>query len=186
MAANESIVNRFRETFSGTRAILAGIVVFFLLILAAIFISRATALAAPAQPIDFSHEKHSQAGLECVFCHSQALRSDIAGIPSVEFCIGCHTTIASEAEQIQILQGYWDRQEPIPWVAVNDLPDHTYFSHQVHLSARVSCETCHGPVASMARLKPLNTMDMGWCLTCHLDQPEEKVTRLADCLACHQ
>lgn len=186
MAANESIVNRFRETFSGTRAILAGIVVFFLLILAAIFISRAAALAAPAQPIDFSHEKHSQAGLECVFCHSQALRSDIAGIPSVEFCIGCHTTIASETEQIQILQGYWDRQEPIPWVAVNDLPDHTYFSHQVHLSARVSCETCHGPVASMARLKPLNTMDMGWCLTCHLDQPEEKVARLADCLACHQ
>ncbi len=179
-------MKRIQDTFSGTHALLLGIIVFLLLILAAIFISRATALAAPEQPIDFSHKKHNDAGLECLFCHSQAQRSDIAGIPSVKFCIECHQTIATEAEQIQILQGYWDRQEPIPWVAVNDLPDHTYFSHQVHLAARVSCETCHGPVGTMAKVKPLNTMDMGWCLTCHLEQPEEKVARLADCLACHQ
>lgn len=179
-------MNSLRDVFSGTRAILLGIAVFVLLILAAILFSRATALAAPDQPIEFSHKKHDDAGLECLFCHSQALRSDIAGIPSVKFCIECHQTIATEAEQIQILQGYWDRQEPIPWVAVNDLPDHTYFSHKVHLSARVSCETCHGPVGTMAQVKPLNTMDMGWCLTCHLEQPDEQVARLADCLACHQ
>jgi hypothetical protein len=29
-------------------------------------------------------------------------------------------------------------------------------------------------------------MDMGWCLRCHLEQPQEKVARLADCIACHQ
>jgi hypothetical protein len=29
-------------------------------------------------------------------------------------------------------------------------------------------------------------MDMGWCLDCHLEQPEEKIARLADCLACHK
>jgi hypothetical protein len=29
-------------------------------------------------------------------------------------------------------------------------------------------------------------MDMGWCLDCHVNQPEEKVARLADCLACHK
>jgi hypothetical protein len=180
------MMKRLRDNFSGTPAIFAGIAIFILLILAAILISRTTALAAPDQPIDFSHKKHSDAGLECLFCHSQALRSDIAGIPSVKFCIGCHQTIATEAEQIQILQGYWDRQEPIPWVAVNDLPDHTYFSHRAHVSARVSCETCHGAVGTMTQVKPLNTMDMGWCLTCHLEQPDEKVARLADCLACHQ
>lgn len=177
-----------RSRFSpfGTRTIFFIIAVFLLLTLAAIFISRTSALAAPNQPIDFSHKTHDDAGLECLFCHSQALRSDAAGIPSVEFCIGCHTNIATEAAEIQILQGFWERQEPIPWVAVNDLPDHTFFSHRVHLSARVNCETCHGPVGSMAQVKPLNTMDMGWCLTCHLDQPDEKVARLADCMACHQ
>lgn len=179
-------MTRSRFSLFGTRSIFVILGVFIILTVAAIFFSRASALAAPNQPIDFSHEKHDEAGLECLFCHSQAMRSDIAGIPSVEFCIGCHQTIATESDEIQILQGFWDRQEPIPWVAVNDLPDHTYFSHQVHLSARVNCETCHGPVGSMAQVKPLNTMDMGWCLTCHLDQPEEKVARLADCLACHQ
>ena len=177
---------RSRFSLYGNKTILAIIGAVIILTIAAIFFSRASALAAPNQPIDFSHEKHDEAGLECLFCHSQAMRSDFAGIPSVEFCIGCHKTIATEADEIQTLQGFWDRQEPIPWVAVNDLPDHTYFSHQAHLSARVNCETCHGPVSSMAQVKPLNTMDMGWCLTCHLDQPDEKVARLADCMACHQ
>jgi hypothetical protein len=180
-------MKNIKTVFSGTRVILVGIVIFLLLIVAAIYISRSTALAAPVQPIDFSHKRHTDAGLQCLFCHSQAQRSDIAGIPSVRFCIECHRTIATESEQIQILQGYWDRQEPIPWVAVNDLPDHTFFSHQVHIAAPLSCETCHGPVGTMDQLKPLNTMDMGWCLTCHLEQEdEEKVARLADCMACHQ
>lgn len=179
-------MNRLRNSLFGNRALLGWVFIFVLLVSAAIVLTRAKALAAPNQPIEFSHQKHADAGVECLFCHSQAQRSDSAGIPSVQFCIGCHQTIATESEQIQVLQGYWDRQEPIPWVAVNDLPDHTFFSHRVHLSARVSCETCHGPVASMAQLKPLNTMDMGWCLTCHLKQPDEKVARLADCLACHQ
>jgi hypothetical protein len=29
-------------------------------------------------------------------------------------------------------------------------------------------------------------MDMGWCLNCHVNQPEEKIGRLTDCLACHK
>jgi hypothetical protein len=29
-------------------------------------------------------------------------------------------------------------------------------------------------------------MDMGWCIECHLDQPEAQVKRLVDCLACHK
>jgi len=38
----------------------------------------------------------------------------------------------------------------------------------------------------MAAARPVRRMDMGWCLNCHLEQPEEKVARLADCLACHK
>lgn len=82
--------------------------------------------------------------------------------------------------------GYWERGEPIPWERVTDMPDHVYFSHQPHLLSGLSCENCHGAVAEMSVAKPVVVMDMGWCLNCHLEQPEDKVARLADCLACHK
>jgi hypothetical protein len=156
------------------------------LTVAAILLSQQAALAAPDQPIDFSHQLHNQAGVQCLFCHPNPMRSDIAGIPSVERCAGCHTVIASERPAVQVLLGYWDRQEPIPWQRVTTMPDHVYFSHQPHVLAGLSCETCHGEVGLMTVAQLTVNMDMGWCLNCHLEQPEEKVARLADCLACHE
>lgn len=156
------------------------------LVAAAILISQRAALAAPDQPIAFSHELHDTAGVQCLFCHTSPLRSDVAGIPSVQRCAGCHRTIATDRPEIQIVMGYWDRGEAIPWQRVADMPDHVFFSHQPHLQSGVSCETCHGPVAEMTVAKPVVVMDMGWCLDCHLEQPEDKVGRLADCLACHK
>jgi hypothetical protein len=82
--------------------------------------------------------------------------------------------------------GYWERGEPIPWVRVNAQPDFVFFSHQPHLGAGLNCETCHGDVGSMTVARPAVKMDMGWCLDCHLKQPEAKVARLADCLTCHK
>jgi hypothetical protein len=114
------------------------------------------------------------------------MRSDVAGIPSVERCAGCHRTSANERDEIQVLMGYWEREEPIPWQPVVKMADHVFFSHQPHLLASVSCETCHGEVGQMEDTHPTLNMDMGWCLGCHLDQPEQKVARLADCLACHK
>jgi hypothetical protein len=157
-----------------------------LLVLAAILISRLVAQAAPSQPIAFDHSLHDQAAIECLYCHPNALRSDVAGIPSVQKCIGCHQTIATERPEVQVLIGYWERQEPILWNPVNEPLDFVYFSHQPHLSAGVNCEICHGNVAEMTVARPAIRMDMGWCLNCHLEQPEEKVARLTDCIACHK
>lgn len=156
------------------------------LVVAAILISRRAALAAPRQPIDFSHQVHDAAGVQCVFCHTSPLRSDVAGIPSVQRCAGCHRTIATDRPQVQLVMGYWERGEPIPWERVVEMPDHVFFSHQPHLQSGVNCETCHGSVAQMRAAEPAIYMDMGWCLNCHLEQPDEKVGRLADCLACHK
>lgn len=161
-------------------------VVIVLLVLAAILLSQRAALAAPSQPIAFSHKRHQDVGIPCLFCHPNPMRSDVAGIPSVERCVGCHQVIANDRPQIQAVLGYWERDEAIPWQPVLDLADHVYFSHQPHLGAGISCETCHGDVGQMTVTRPVETMDMGWCLDCHLRQPEEKVARLADCLACHQ
>ncbi len=156
------------------------------LVLGAILLSQRAALAAPAQPIEFSHRIHATEGVPCLFCHPNALRSPIAGIPSVQRCMGCHAVIATNRPRIQILSGYWERGEPIPWVRVNAEPDFVFFSHQPHLSAGLNCEACHGDVARMEVAQPVVRMDMGWCLDCHLKQPEEDSARLADCLACHE
>ena len=153
---------------------------------AGVILTRAQVFAAPEQPIAYSHQTHVESGVQCLFCHSSALRSDVAGIPSVQNCMGCHTVIATDSAAIQELAGYWERREPIPWVRVNAQPDFVYFSHQPHIGAGLNCETCHGDVGQMSVARPVVKMDMGWCLDCHLKQPEEKVARLADCLACHK
>ncbi len=156
------------------------------LVVAGILLTRAEALAAPAQPLPYSHKVHVEAGVQCLFCHTAALRSDVASLPSVQKCVGCHTLISADEEPIQELLGYWERGEPIPWVRVQQQPDFVFFSHQAHLGASLNCETCHGDVGQMTVARPVVQMDMGWCLECHIEQPEEKVARLADCLTCHK
>ncbi len=155
-------------------------------VLGGVVLTRAQVLAAPDQPIAYSHQTHVEAGVQCLFCHTSPLRSDVAGIPSVQKCMGCHTIIATDNEAVQALTSYWKRGEPIPWNRVNQQPDFVYFSHQAHLGAGINCETCHGDVGHMVVARPVVRMDMGWCLNCHLKQPEEKLTRQADCLTCHK
>jgi c(7)-type cytochrome triheme protein len=153
---------------------------------AAILITRVRLLATPGQPMSFSHRAHAEAGVQCLYCHTQAPRSTIAGIPSVERCMGCHKIIATEDEAVQQLAGYWERSEAIPWTPINDQPDFVYFSHQPHLEAGLNCETCHGNVGAMDQTRPTLRMDMGWCLGCHTEQEPEHVARLVDCVTCHQ
>ena len=173
---------------TGRRSFVIALIAIALLVGAAYWrTNRASeASAASDQPIPFSHRVHAQAGVQCLFCHSSALRSDVAGIPSVQKCMGCHQTIAADREPVKVLADYWQRQEPIHWQPVNTMPDFVFFSHQPHLGAGVSCETCHGNVGQMDVARQQTNMDMGWCLDCHSKQPKEKTDRLADCLLCHK
>jgi c(7)-type cytochrome triheme protein len=83
------------------------------------------------------------------------------------------------------LTGYWNRQEPIPWVRVNRLPRFVYFSHQVHVvGGGLNCERCHGDVGQMTAVRPVLSMNMGWCLSCHEQQSD--AAQLRDCQVCHQ
>jgi c(7)-type cytochrome triheme protein len=141
--------------------------------------------AAPQQPIPFNHQVMVQLGIDCQFCHTDARRSISAGMPSVEKCMGCHQFVATNTPAIQQLTAYWQRQAPIQWVRVNQLPRFVYFSHEVHVTvAGLDCAQCHGDVAHMAEARPVVTMDMGWCLKCHEKQPN--APQLKDCLICHQ
>jgi formamidopyrimidine-DNA glycosylase len=162
-----------------TLLIIAGLVV-------GVFLTRAQVFAAQEQPVAYSHKVHVEAGLQCLFCHSSALRSDIAGIPSMQKCMGCHATIAIDNSDVKDLAGYWERGEPIPWIRVAWQPEFVYFSHQAHLKAGENCETCHGNIGQMTVTQSVVKMDMGWCLNCHSKQADNKVARLADCLTCHK
>ena len=79
---------------------------------------------------------------------------------------------------------------PIPWVRVHNIPDFVYFDHRVHVARGLACETCHGPVQSMERIRQFSSLSMGWCVDCHREtpadvggEPEEHAS--LDCAACH-
>ena len=135
----------------------------------------------PDQPIAFDHKVHvTDYDIQCLYCHSYADRSPFAGVPSVERCMGCHLIVAAQTEGVQILNGYWQRGEPIPWIKVNVLPRFVHFNHEAHIRAQVDCAECHGKVETMSKVARVASLEMGWCLECHR-QEEASV----DCLTCH-
>jgi hypothetical protein len=169
-----------------TRRLILGVVaiVGVIVLVGACLLVTPRTQAAPEQPIAFNHQVMVQLGIQCLFCHTEARRSPAAGIPSVARCMGCHTVIAADTPVIKQVAGYWDRQEPIPWARVNQLPRFVFFSHQVHIAAGRNCEDCHGDVGHMTVDHPVLTMNMGWCLTCHEQQPN--AAQLQDCVVCHR
>lgn len=81
-------------------------------------------------------------------------------------------------------------QTPIQWVRIHNLPDFAYFDHRPHVGAGVTCQTCHGPVESMERVRQFQALNMGWCVNCHRDSNKSgvngrKVNAPLDCSACH-
>ena len=80
--------------------------------------------------------------------------------------------------------------KPIEWVRVHNIPDFVYFDHRVHVAREIACETCHGPVQSMERVRQFSDLSMGWCVDCHRQNaaavggpPEEHAS--TDCASCH-
>jgi len=169
--------------------------------------SLVTVAGAPTQPILFSHVVHAGSfQIGCQFCHADARRSEYAGLPSVERCMGCHRIIgAQDNPEIQKIHRYAERGEPVPWVRVFKMPEFTYFPHKPHVRAGVECQTCHGPVERMrvvgattgptllndlkhlVGLRPSSPpLTMGWCLDCHREQNATRGMRAPlDCVTCH-
>jgi len=137
------------------------------------------------QPIGFNHKAMVSKGVSCLYCHSGAMRSETAGIPSEQKCMGCHKSIARDKPEVAKLIGYWNHQEAIPWIRVNTLPRFVHYSHQVHVAgAGLNCENCHGDVGQMSVDKPVVQMNMGWCLDCHKKQSNAQ--QLNSCETCHK
>ena len=140
--------------------------------------------AAPIQPINFSHKIHAGDNqVPCLYCHTYADRTPSAGVPSVEKCIGCHKTIATDKPEIQKLAQYWADQKPIEWIKVHDVPDFVHFTHKRHVKAGLACQECHGRVETMDVIERVAPMNMPWCVGCHT---ERQVEHGRDCWTCHK
>jgi hypothetical protein len=148
---------------------------------------------APDQPIPYSHRLHAGTlKIPCLYCHSGALRSRVAGIPAVATCMNCHTVTRTGSALIRKLADVYASGAPLKWARIYALPDHVYFDHRPHVKAGILCQICHGEVQEMEVVYQKMVLRMGSCLGCHRD-PRDALpadTRIKrgpeHCNACHR
>ncbi len=138
----------------------------------------------PEQPIKFSHKLHAgEHEIACQYCHNSVEKSRHAGIPSVNVCMNCHKAIQkgpkygeTEIAKIYEAAGFdpktntYDpnKQKPIEWIKVHNLPDHVYFNHSQHVVVgKIECQTCHGDLKTMTVAEQKSPLTMKWCIECH-------------------
>jgi len=158
---------------------------------------------APAQPIAFSHKLHAGTlSMACQYCHFNAERGMSAGVPPVATCLNCHRYVdpnhSPELGKLYRAAGLKpDRTrdpkgspQPVAWNRVHTLPEFVRFDHSRHVIAGVICQTCHGPVESMDRIRQAATLAMGMCVNCHRTVNHHGVNgrvvhASVDCVSCH-
>jgi len=156
------------------------------------------------QPIEFPHNTHTdKLGMNCMYCHTYARRSAVAGIPPLAKCMGCHQFVPSVADtpRIKKLVEYWEKKEAIPWKKVHDLPDFVRFNHERHIQRFVfkqdkpvqeACGLCHGNFKAVTVAEKKEPLTMGWCVSCHeKDHPVDRNSAMTskgpnDCWQCHK
>lgn len=158
------------------------------------------------QPIEFPHKAHlelKERKFECTTCHDRAVKGPVAGRPSTQKCLSCHSGAEAKSPEEKKLRAFSEKGGEIRWQRVWRLPSHVYFSHRTHVvSAQVKCQTCHGPMETLTRppARPLKKLTMDDCIGCHeqWQWPKEKekgtepvkvaaARRVStDCNACHK
>lgn len=146
------------------------------------------------QPINFPHDRHvKDMKINCMYCHTYARRSKVAGIPPTSKCMGCHKMIATDKPRIKKLTEYWEKGESPKWLKVHDVPDYVHFTHEKHIRKFVFdadfpvqdvqqvCAVCHGEVRAMTVAEKKKSLTMGFCRRCH-----EANGGPGDCWACHK
>jgi hypothetical protein len=179
---------------------------------------------APVQPIAYSHKVHAgDLKMQCTYCHFAAEKSRHAGIPPLNVCMNCHSSVTATLAAVKLeeqnaqkanraaqpvesreLRKLYDAlaldktlspiagktPTPIAWKRIHKLPDFVYFDHRAHIAATVACQTCHGPIETMDRVRQYQTLTMGWCVNCHRDATQngvngKQVHASIDCVTCH-
>lgn len=140
------------------------------------------------QPIEFPHKRHVETGtggpeLKCTeACHEGAARGPVAGLPSVNTCLGCHASIATEKPIILQFTIMQEKGFDLAWQRVFGYGPqaHVKFNHAPHFRANVECSTCHGDIAHQTVARRNVDLHMGVCVACHRDRNAPN-----ECLTCH-
>lgn len=124
---------------------------------------------APEQPIAFSHKLHAgMYEIDCNYCHNGVNRGKSATIPAANVCMNCHNAIKIESPEIKKIWKAVEKNEPIKWVRIHNLPDLAYFNHAQHVKVGgIECEKCHGAIKEMEVVQQHSPLTMGWCINCH-------------------
>lgn len=134
------------------------------------------------QPIDFDHRHHVRDdGIDCLFCHFDADRAPVAGVPDTRVCMHCHSQVWRGSPLLAPLLASWSTGEPIAWQRVHDLPDFVFFSHEAHVTRGVECAHCHGDVGAMPNVVQVVPLTMSFCVDCHRAR-----SATTDCNGCHR
>lgn len=138
----------------------------------------------PIQPVPYSHKLHAgELGMDCYYCHYTADRSGYAAIPPTQVCMNCHVRVKPTSPRLSKVRESYETGEPVPWVRIHKLADFVFFNHQAHVTAGVSCVSCHGRIDQMVEVKQMKPLNMAWCLECHRNpapniRPVDQVTNL--------
>ncbi len=82
-------------------------------------------------------------------------------------------------------------RKSIEWIRIHKVPDVVYFPHLRHVNAGVACQSCHGPVETMEKVKQAEDISMAWCVDCHRDVNNGELKEYKglqasiDCGGCH-
>ncbi len=153
-----------------------------------------------------SAEKSRYAGIPpasvCMNCHTQVTAAFGAVRAEEELSTKekrqPRTIVSPELKKVYDALGLDANRKPVPgnvlkpvaWTRVHRLPDFVYFDHRAHVNAGVACQTCHGPVETMERVRQVADLSMGWCVNCHRQTTRDglegrKVSASIDCSVCH-
>jgi hypothetical protein len=136
------------------------------------------------QPIEFDHRHHVRDdGIDCLYCHYEATRSQYAAAPPTSVCMNCHSQVWQESARLAPVRESWFDGKPLQWRRVHQLPEFVYFDHSAHVSHGVGCVECHGRVDLMANVEAVAPLTMAWCLDCHRNpdaylRPLDEITNM--------
>jgi hypothetical protein len=150
------------------------------------------------------NSKHAgiPAASTCMSCHRFVTASQNEMLPELlearKEKRAPHPVISPELQKLYDALGLNDKLEPDPgktpepikWVKVHNLPAYTCFDHRAHVNNSIACQTCHGPVETMDRIRQEEDLTMGWCVNCHrqsgrTDGAGKELHPATDCAACH-
>jgi menaquinone reductase, multiheme cytochrome c subunit len=97
--------------------------------------------------------------------------------------MGCHQKVKDKSPRLELVRQSYETGEPIPWKKIHVMPDYVYFNHRAHITAGVSCVSCHGRIDQMVEVHQEKPLNMAMCLACHRDpapnvRPADLVTQL--------